>query len=413
MRKLILLAICLMVFLSLPIFPAQVLAAQLELAPANAQGLPSKFFDLFFPGLDWSLVDGSASLDFVTDGNAETVKTLGTTYRSNAFEGKPSAELFSFYYLNRMQSLGWRFVKFVDSDYLMEIQYYNPELERGLDIKMGRCGLFGSSNTLPNQFCAELWLSSNPILPSPKTRPLSETEIPAHHITPATIGSSAFPNPLPVPFYSQRASDPTGSITMGYGKCNFTLYDLGCTVAAYAMIYDYYQAGFTDPVRLNESLKVAPGVFSLYQSGCYIFWPDDLDLPDAPAGVSGSTRVYNACSSPNCLDESNLTLIDTELKLGHPIHARVHWEGEDENHHSVVIIGRAGSEIYIRDPLALDSSPRTLLTGVEGEYIVDYLIPTHGKPAAETNISISPSDRINETLFYIKKYSPNRNIFPE
>jgi len=90
--------------------------------------------------------------------------------------------------------------------------------------------------------------------------------------------------------------------------------------------------------------------------------------------------VYNACTSANCLDKFNIALIDNELMLEHPIHARVHWAGQDENYHSVVIIGHVGTDFYIHDPLALDSSPRTLRTGVEDEYIVDYLIPTHGNP---------------------------------
>ena len=279
-----------------------------------------------------------------------------------------------------MKTLGWQYLGFINNAFLMEIQYYNPETDRGLDVKIGRCRFLDASSPPGDQFCAEVWISSSAIVPAPKTRSLAEVEIPSHPLTTESDNKQINQNPLPVPFYSQRASDPNGKIFVGFGNCSFTLYDVGCTLAAYAMIYSYYQTGFTDPIRLNESLKVAPGVFSLYQSGCYIYWPDDIDLPDAPVGVFGSARVYNACSSASCLDESNIALIDSELKLGHPIHARVHWAGQDENYHSVVIIGHLGSDLFILDPLALDSSPRTLLTGVEGEYIVDYLIPHPRQP---------------------------------
>jgi hypothetical protein len=317
------------------------------------------------------------SIDFVTDVNSAMTKTPGAAYLSSAFQGKPSSELFAFYYLNHMRSLGWQYVSFLDNDFLMEIQYYHPSSELGLDVRIARCAQFTQTNTPADQFCVQVWVSSEPITPVPKTQAISEVPIPTQ---PFLAGhGSDHENPLPVPFYSQRAFDPIGQIFVGYGKCTFTLYDMGCTVAAYAMIYSYYQPGFTDPIRLNESLKKAPGLFSLYKDGCYIYWPDYLALPDAPPGVWGSPRVYNACQSANCLDKANIALIDQELGLGHPVHARVHWAGEDENHHSVVIIGHKGSDFIIHDPLALDGSPRTLSTGVEGEYIVDYLFLTHGK----------------------------------
>ena len=411
-KKAIVLSISMVVLFVVSVFPVQAFTlSSKHSSPASSQGESILFPDVFFPGLEWNEIKGFASIDFITDGDSASTRSQGITYRSGNFEGKPSAELFAFYYLNHMKALGWQYVAFLSNSFLMEIQYYNPKVDRGLDVKIGRCRFLDSSIEQNSQFCAEVWISSSPIVPAPKTRALSETEIPYHPITATPDNPSAFQNPLPVPFYSQRASDPTGSITQGYGNCAFTLYDLGCTVAVYAMIYSYYQPDFTNPIRLNESLKVAPGVFSLYQSGCYIYWPDYLDLPDAPVDVFGSVRVYNACASPNCLDESNITLIDTELKLGHPIHARVHWEGEDENHHSVVIIGHVGNVFYILDPLALDSSSRTLSSGVEGEYIVDYLIPTHGKPPAKGSSSISGSFGTNETRFYIKKYFPNPNIF--
>ena len=411
-RKSFFMTILTVVFFSASVHPASASALNVKpVMPFHLNSPPFQYTELLFPGLEWSMVKAAVSIDFVTDGNSTITKTQGTAYRSNNFKGKPSADLFAFYYLEHMKSLGWLFVRFIDSDFLMEIQYYNPKLDKGLDVKLGRSNLINGSTSLPDQFCAEVWVSSSAIEPTPLTLDIEEVKIPSHPISADSKDLSVVQNPLSVPFYSQRLSDPTGAITLGYGKCAFTFYDLGCTVAAYTMIYDYYQSGFTDPIRLNETLKVAPGIFSLYQSGCYIYWPDYLDLPDAPAGVSGSSRVYNSCGTPNCLDATNLNLIDNELRQGHPIHARVHWEGEDENHHSVVIIGHTGSEFNILDPLALDDSPRTLTTGVEGEYIVDYLIPTHGNPPAEGSSSISTSSGTNEPWHYIKKYFPNCNVF--
>lgn len=96
-------------------------------------------------------------------------------------------------------------------------------------------------------------------MPVPKTLALAEVKIPSHPIIAKPDNALKYQNPLPVPFYSQRAADPTGKVFVGFGNCSFTLYDVGCTLAAYAMIYSYYQADFTDPIQLNESLKVAPG----------------------------------------------------------------------------------------------------------------------------------------------------------
>lgn len=369
---------------------------------------PSPISDLFFDGLDWSNPAWPLAIEFITDGNAKTVSTPGIAYLSSAFQAKPSAELFAFYYLDRMRSFGWQYVSFIDNDFLMEIQYYNPEIERGLDVRIGNCILLTETNFPAGQFCVQVWVSSGPITPMPKTRALTEVGTPA----PSTNldGIPATQSFLSVPFYSQRALDPNGQIYMGYGNCAFTLYDMGCTVTAYAMIYNYYQAGFTDPVSLNESLKQPPGVFSLYKSGCYIYWPDYLDLPDAPSGVYGSPRVYNACQNPNCLDEANAALIDHELQLRRPIHARVHWAGQDENHHSVVIIGHIGNQFYIRDPLALDSSPRTLSSGVEGEYIVDYLFLTNGIPPKSVSSfsKLLPMGNKSEHLLQRSSQGPRR-----
>lgn len=384
MRKIIFLIIGLIAFLTASVQPASAFTLDSKyLEPTNSIFMQSQLADLLYPGLAWTEIKEKVSIDFLTKASSGTIRVQGTAYRSNGFEGKPSSELFAFYYLDHMKTLGWQYVGFINNSFLMEIQYYNPELNRGLDIKIGRCRFLDASNELGDQFCAEIWISSSAIVPAPKTRALTEVQIPSHSIIAEPDTALVNQNPLPVPFYSQRAADPNGKIFVGYGNCSFTLYDIGCTVAAYAMVYSYYQANFTNPIKLNETLKESPGVFSLYQSGCYIYWPDYENLPDAPAGVSGSPRVYNACTSPNCLDKSNITLIDSELKFGPPIHARVHWAGKDESFHSVVIIGHIGSDFLIRDPLALDSSPRTLSTGVEGPYIVDYLIPIHGSPPAE------------------------------
>ncbi len=406
------LTISLVVFLTASASPVHAIKWSPETyEPARLEAMPLQLTDLFFPGLDWTKKKELASIDFITDGNSETTSTQGITYRSSSFEGKPSAELFAFYYFDRMKTLGWQYVGFINNSYLMEIQYYNPDLNRGIDVKLGRCRFFDASILLGDQFCAEVWISSSTIVPTPKTRDISEVKIPSHPLVAKPAYSHPDQNSLPVPFFSQRAADPNGKIFVGFGKCSFSLYDVGCTVAAYAMIYSYYQADFTDPIKLNETMKEAPGVFSLYQSGCYIYWPDYEILPDAPAGVSGSARVYNACASPNCLNDSNITLIDRELKFGHPIHARVHWAGKDENFHSVVIIGHEGSDFYILDPLALDGNPRTLSTGVEGPYIVDYLIPTHGNPPVEARSSASASTGMSKVLFTIDKYFENRTVF--
>ena len=391
MRRRILLTFSLIVFLTASVHPVSALMLGAKhLTPTNLESEQSQVSELLFPGLTWTELKSAISIDFVADGNSATTSTQGIAYRSDVFENKPSAELFAFYYLDHMKTLGWNYVSFINNSFLMEIQYYSPEFERGLDVKIGRCRLLDASSALSDQYCAEVWISSSPIVPAPKTQALSEVQIQAHPVVSEPDKAYRYQNPLPVPFYSQRAADPNGKIFVGFGNCSFTLYDVGCTVAVYAMIYSYYQANFTNPIKLNETLKQVPGVFSLYQSGCYIYWPDYKNLPDAPAGVSGSPRVYNACTSPNCVDESNITLIDSELKLGHPIHARVHWAGKDENFHSVVIIGHTGSDFQILDPLALDSSPRTLSTGIEGEYIVDYLILTHGNPPADAIYSGNP-----------------------
>lgn len=341
-----------------------------DLNTDNQSFIQSLMKDLLFPGLTWNEIEGEIFMDFMTDAN---LNIAGIGFRSSSFDGKPSKELFDFYYINHMKLLGWHYVGFKDESLLMNTQYYNPKLDRGLDVKIGKCHQLEETSVHTDQFCVQLWVSSSEINPKPVTRDLEEVEIPLNL-------PLEYQNPLVVPFFSQRGSDPNNNIILGYGTCTTTLHNYGCVVTSYAMIYNYYQANFTNPVQLNDSLKVEPGVYSLNQSGCYNYWPNYVNLPDAPSGVSGSPRVYNACTSVNCIDPSNITLIDSELSQGHPIHARVHWSGVPANYHSIVIIGHSGSNYYINDPWALDSSIRTLTTGAAGQYVVDYLIPTHGTP---------------------------------
>jgi len=101
------------------------------------------------------------------------------------------------------------------------------------------------------------------------------------------------------------------------------------------------------------------------------------------------------------------------LKLGHPFHTCVHWAGQDENYHSVVIVGHVGTNFYICNPLALDSSPRILSTGAEGEYIVDYIIPTHGNPPEVGTSSNNFLRIIDKHEFYPEKSSHSLNRFSQ
>ena len=148
------------------------------------------------------------------------------------------------------------------------------------------------------------------------------------------------------------------------------------------MLYDYFQANFTNPISLNDSMKVAPGTY-VCVDGCCNRWPitsSGSALPDSPSGLIAVNRYTNDCTTANCIDTENVPIIDNAINAGLPMHIRVHCVGCEYNSHSVVLIGHVGSDYYIRDPWALDDQTRTLTSGALGQYVVDFIDVSTGTP---------------------------------
>jgi hypothetical protein len=340
-----------------------------------------------YSGLLWG-VSEQYTQGLEIPGFQETILLDGYLYKSTPFatKGKPPSELLDFYSSDSMILMGWVNIGYQDSPGSIRMTYYDKTNKRYLDITMEECesDASGLADRIENSFCVKLWNSSNgvsfePIIPE-KIASASFSD---------DMHSLSYSNPLPVPFFSQRNSDPNKNITLGTGSSTITIYYSGCALTSYAMIYNYYQPSCTTVTALNDSLKVAPGTYS---SGN--LWPIG-GVPDAPSGVSGGQRYINDCSTVNCIDNTAshpfVALIDNELISGRPMHLRVHPSGGAFNSHSVVLIGHVGNDYIIKDPWATDDQYRTLSTGALGGYVVDYIDTVFGIPPGGTPQSNCPN----------------------
>ena len=134
------------------------------------------------------------------------------------------------------------------------------------------------------------------------------------------------------------------------------------------------------------------------QMGVGNLWPitpDGLVLPDFPSGLTAIHRYVNNCVTANCIDASNVAIIDNEINAGRPMHARVHCTECKYNSHSIVIVGHVGNDYYIKDPWALDDQTRTLSNGALGAYVVDFIDAINGSPPGSGCDNPSPnSDQV-------------------
>lgn len=130
---------------------------------------------------------------------------------------------------------------------------------------------------------------------------------------------------LDVPRFLQGDSQWGGNTL---GTCSDTVAESGCAITSLAMIFNYYQSGFTDPGKLNSCLRNNGG----YLNGCLVYWSNRC----MPSGVS-----YNYPGD-----------IDQELRNGRPIVV-----GVDNGNHWVVVIGKRSDGRYnINNPSAYSTS---------------------------------------------------------
>jgi hypothetical protein len=139
---------------------------------------------------------------------------------------------------------------------------------------------------------------------------------------------------LPVPTFSQKAGawarDPLGNCG------SETMASAGCFVTGLAMLFNYYQPGFTNPGDLNRQLKANDGFGS---GSCLLNWGAVATV--APEG--SSLRHCRTVVTSKLLD------MDDELAKGHPVLAYVESPPKTYGH-MVVITGKRGSTYTINDP---------------------------------------------------------------
>ncbi|MFC1651986.1 C39 family peptidase, partial [Patescibacteria group bacterium] len=111
------------------------------------------------------------------------------------------------------------------------------------------------------------------------------------------------------------------------GYSNLTIGSHGCAVTSKAMIFNYYQKGFTNPSELNRYLKKHGGY-----SGASMIWGN----VGTPSGVSYQGVIY-----------PNRNVIKQKTNQGYPLLAQV-WTS-NRTMHFVIITGVSGSRYLIND----------------------------------------------------------------
>jgi hypothetical protein len=345
-----------------------------------------------YPSLKWN--DEIAKTQMLSlDGYPKPVIAPGFYFESASFyvREKPPRSIYDYYSSNQMLNYKWERLGYLDKPNSIGIMYQHTLDNRYMTVFIEACnnndGELDGLNSLPAHFyCVKVWFSE--ILPLASQLQPSDT-LSSNNIIPYVPLGVNYDNPLLVPLYSQRNSDPENNIVLGWG-CNWvTIHDDGCALTAYTMLYNYYQPDFTTVLELNESMKVPPGVYDC-RGNCCDWWP--LGTPDAPSEVSFGTRYVNTCTSANCIDSGNVPIIDNEINSGHPLYIRVHAVDSALNSHAIVMTGHSGSDYYINDPWATDDTQLTLESGALGPYVVDYIDTIIGTPPPQAFDKITPVD---------------------
>ena len=152
---------------------------------------------------------------------------------------------------------------------------------------------------------------------------------------------------LVVPSLTQD-NNPWSIKKLGYNvEEKYNIGSYGCALTSAAMILNYYQISI-DPGELNDALKENSG-FSKETLGD-IIWEKVPDIK----GAESVTLLYNSQNEYES-QPANLDKINSYLKMGYPVIAKV-YSKKMQNDHWVVIKGYAtttGSTVYtINDPLS-------------------------------------------------------------
>ncbi|MBI3977046.1 MAG: C39 family peptidase [Chloroflexi bacterium] len=197
----------------------------------------------------------------------------------------------------------------------------------------------------------------------------------------AGFATAAPSSPLVVPRLSQR-DGRWADIPLGFNKPGDTLNRLpltignfGCFITSFAMVFNFYQPGFTDPKLINEALKAKNG----FVNGGELVWSKVNEV--APTGVRwlGFGNDWGRT--------------DQELAAGRPVLAEV--SGGKTSQHMVVITGKSGNAYTLND--SWDGQeytwPKGGLAGTSGYRLTRFAYvqgpsqtPTVPKPAAPTNL---------------------------
>jgi hypothetical protein len=106
----------------------------------------------------------------------------------------------------------------------------------------------------------------------------------------------------------------------------------GCFVTSLAMLFNYYQAGFTDPGKLNQQLTANGG----FTNKCWINW-EAIKAPLAPDHIA--FQGFGA--------STDWSQVDQELAARHPVLVQV--SSTITPLHMVVIVGKTGDSYNIID----------------------------------------------------------------
>jgi hypothetical protein len=115
------------------------------------------------------------------------------------------------------------------------------------------------------------------------------------------------------------------------GGSGETLSKVGCTICCVAMVLHGYGVSL-GPRELNEELKRADG----YTANGLLKWDSIV-------------RITNGRVLPSYIGAPDAEKIDSALKNGHPIIAKVMLRNVVQ--HWVLIVGKEGTEYLVRDPL--------------------------------------------------------------
>ncbi len=155
-------------------------------------------------------------------------------------------------------------------------------------------------------------------------------------LTTATVAFSAVNRQL-VPFFSQAAP---GMREVHLGNCAVeTIASDGCFVTSKAMLFNYYNPGFTNPVLLNNCLTTAGKL-----AGCGLMhFESDFGMQAycGPPGVTYAGSISNQGQIESA--------VITAIKDGFPVLLKV--TSQQIKSHMVLAVGIDGSDIVINDPL--------------------------------------------------------------